>query len=210
MIAEYGVARATLREALRLLEAQELIAIKAGPLGGPVVTRPSTASLSSYMANVFNAYEATLADLIEARSQLEPAVAALAAQKRSEEDLATLAAAVREMEQQYEDEEQFLKLNRLFHEALAKCTGNPIFLVMTASINSVGDGAALGVSYRPKDRLAVLDAHRQILETIRAGDPKAAFEATRSHLLHYRDYVARKYPDVLVSRVRPSSGALWP
>jgi DNA-binding transcriptional MocR family regulator len=52
MIAQYGVGRATLREALRLLELEGALSIRPGPGGGPMVARPTPRHLASTFALV--------------------------------------------------------------------------------------------------------------------------------------------------------------
>src|SRR5713101_6510309 len=80
MLDQFGVGRATLREALRLLEAEGLIAVRAGPNGGAVVQRPSEDRLARLLSILLAVAGTTLQDVIEARQVLEPALASLAAE----------------------------------------------------------------------------------------------------------------------------------
>ncbi len=50
MVKQYGVSRATIREALRFLELQGALRIKAGPGGGPVVSVPGARHLASALS----------------------------------------------------------------------------------------------------------------------------------------------------------------
>ena len=79
MLDRYGVGRASLREALRILEIHGLIKIKPGPRGGPVVAEVTSADLGRSATFFFHAIGATFADLLSARLAIEPMMARLAA-----------------------------------------------------------------------------------------------------------------------------------
>src|SRR6266478_419143 len=79
MLDRYGVGRASLREALRILEIHGLIKIKPGPRGGPVVAEVTSSDLGRSATFFFHAVGATFADLLSARVAIEPMMARLAA-----------------------------------------------------------------------------------------------------------------------------------
>ena len=79
MVEQYGVSRESLREALRLLEAQGIVSIRRGPGGGPVVGRASSMNLARTMTLYFQLAGATYEELLEAWRMLEPLAAELAA-----------------------------------------------------------------------------------------------------------------------------------
>src|SRR5579863_6955728 len=85
MLDRYGVGRASLREALRLLEIYGLIKIKPGPRGGPVVAEVTSSDLGRSATFYFHAVGATFADLLSARLAIEPMMAGLAASNLSAE-----------------------------------------------------------------------------------------------------------------------------
>ncbi len=90
LIERYEVSRGTLREALRLLSFLGAITIKAGPGGGPRLTTPEPAVVGSALGMVVQFRGATLRTIFEARSAIEPPIAALAATHRTPADLAQL------------------------------------------------------------------------------------------------------------------------
>ena len=79
MLDRYGVGRASLREALRILEIHGLIKIKPGPRGSPVVAEVTSSDLGRSATFYFHAVGATFADLLGARLAIEPLMAGLAA-----------------------------------------------------------------------------------------------------------------------------------
>jgi GntR family transcriptional repressor for pyruvate dehydrogenase complex len=90
----FGIARTTLREALRILESQGLIAIKRGRGGGAIVTMPDLDRLAEPLAVMLQLRKTTSADLDEARRLIEPQAASWLAKNHTEDDLAALRAAV--------------------------------------------------------------------------------------------------------------------
>src|ERR1700683_422035 len=87
MLETYETGRGTLREALRLLEFQGVIALKPGPRGGPVLLDPDASHLGNTVVLLMQLKEAPFRTIIEVRSALEPVISSLAAERISEEAL---------------------------------------------------------------------------------------------------------------------------
>src|SRR5258707_15535737 len=93
LTAVFGIARTTLREALRILESQGLLEIRRGRTGGPVVTMPKIDSLAEGLAVTLQLQGTTAGDLDVARQLIEPRLAGRLAQHHDADDLAALQAA---------------------------------------------------------------------------------------------------------------------
>src|SRR6476620_9810146 len=95
---QFGVSRATVREALRVLATQSLIRTSKGAGGGSYVTLPSVNGVSEYVQSsislLADADDVTLEELLEARELLEVPAARLAAERRTEEELERLRDAI--------------------------------------------------------------------------------------------------------------------
>src|SRR5260370_4526948 len=90
LVAQTQMSRATVREALRILEVQGLIRIKTGRAGGAFVKRPDDESVADSVALVIRGRRIRMAALLETREAIEPACAQLAAKYRTDADLERL------------------------------------------------------------------------------------------------------------------------
>ncbi len=97
LMGQFGVSRPTLREAFRILEAEDLISVKRGSRGGARVTQPSLSVAARYVGLLLQVQGTTIADVYEARMVLEPACARLLARRRTKQDLADLNACIEEL-----------------------------------------------------------------------------------------------------------------
>jgi DNA-binding FadR family transcriptional regulator len=202
LIEELQVGRGTLREALRLLELQGVVTIKAGPGGGPVVARPDHRALSYSLALALQGTEATFLGLITARRSVEAELARLAATNRTEDDLKALWASIAAMESGLADEAGFLAENLRFHELCARAAANRILELFHASLKDLSDGHAIGVSYSRRHRTVIVAAHEEIVRAIDKGDPREAYDAMAAHMDEYQALIRRKYPELLNRPIR--------
>lgn len=97
LVVQLGVSRATLREALRILEAEGLIVTKTGPRGGIMVQRPGSANLTRSLSLLLQLEETPFAVILEARRLLEPLCANLGATRITPEELNELEESLQRM-----------------------------------------------------------------------------------------------------------------
>ena len=83
---EFPVSKPSLREAMRILEAEGLLRVRRGKLGGAVVRRPNAANVAYTVGLVLGSQEVGLSDVGNALLQVEPACAALCAQRTDRAD----------------------------------------------------------------------------------------------------------------------------
>lgn len=197
MLAEFGVGRGTLREALRLLEFQGVLAMKPGPGGGPVVLRPSATHLADTFQLIFQLNHTPYSHVIEARTHLEPLICGLAADKISPARLTDLEESVLRMEAGLDDIYEFRESNRQFHRILAEASENALFEYLVESLLGILDGMAMGISYAPRRREAVLDAHRAILAAVARRDPAEARSLMHAHVAEHALHATVKFPEAV-------------
>jgi DNA-binding FadR family transcriptional regulator len=193
---EFGVSRATVREALRVLAAQSLIRTAKGAGGGSYVTLPTADHISEFLRlnlNLFTeAQHVSLEDLLEAREAVEVPAARLAALRRGDEDLARLNEAIPDDVRNVPESDQYAR-NAEFHTALLHASGNvllsigaqPIFTVLQTSLSR----STLGARYH-----AEINAHhRAIAAAVTLGDAATAESEMRDHLAFLKPYYERAW-----------------
>jgi GntR family transcriptional regulator, transcriptional repressor for pyruvate dehydrogenase complex len=192
MVEHYGVGRASLREALRILEVNGLLVIKAGPGGGPIVA-PVTSRDFGRMATMF--YQrtgATMADLMDTRVVLESMMARLAAQQRNPEGLERLRALVDETRAHPPTaDDEFLRVVNSFHDLVAGISGNPVLDLICRSLGDI-HAARVPNALTPRPRRPdLLAEHDAIARAILAGNANKAERLMRTHMEQFRDLLRR-------------------
>jgi GntR family transcriptional regulator, transcriptional repressor for pyruvate dehydrogenase complex len=194
---DLGVGRSTVREALRILQAQGLLS------GGDTVStaRPRVSSdqtlsmAASTMENALRLGQVPLGDLVELRVLLESAAVRDAAE-RGEPSLDEAQEALAIMKAPRVDIEAFRAADLRFHAALAAASGNVAFgLVMgvlrTAISSHLGE-ALLRVPNARTTMAALTREHEQILAAVVAGRAKRAAELVTDHIRAF--YEAEQKP----------------
>jgi GntR family transcriptional repressor for pyruvate dehydrogenase complex len=202
MLEQYGVARGTLREALRFLEIQGVITIKTGPGGGPMVARPESRHLASTIAMMLQLTHTSFRSVLEARAVLEPALARSAAERITDEALTRLHDSLDAMRTHIDDADFFLAENERFHAIVAEAAGNQVFSLIITSLNWILDGAPLGVEYPIELREAVCKEHARIYQAITRRDPDRAASAMAAHIGGFTTYLERNFPRILEAPLR--------
>src|ERR1700749_1697474 len=140
MIADYEVGRATLREALRVLEAQGVIEIRVGAGGGPFVARPDAHRLARMLSLLLRMSDVTLREVLDARLIVEPALAGQAASLRDDEHVAALRANQAALEKSARGSEEFLRVNEEFHTLAADASKNRPLAALWKALSAIADG----------------------------------------------------------------------
>src|SRR3954467_6676478 len=119
LVERFGVSRPSLREALRILEAEGLISVIRGVRGGVVVHEPDERMTARTAALVLQARNVPLADVFEARGSIEPIAAKTIATMRGRRAaIKKMRALIAQEEEAIEDPEAFGVANAAFHERL--------------------------------------------------------------------------------------------
>ena len=190
----FGVSRATVREALSTLAAENLIETTRGSAGGSRVAAPSLGNLADTLESnirlLVAAEDVTLPELLEARQTLEVPAMSLAAARRDDDDLERMHAALVAEDANVSSSDQFAQ-HRDFHAAILEACGNrllglsaqPIFVVLQTRLGGRRDDPAF------QDSINV--HHLAIVEAIERQDAeRAALEMAR-HLDFLRPHYER-------------------
>ncbi|GAB2895669.1 FadR/GntR family transcriptional regulator [Paralcaligenes ginsengisoli] len=190
LVEQTGLSRGSVREGLRILEAEGLIKTRSGRYGGSSVTRPSGAMVSNQINLFARVSGISLISIVEARVTLEPALARLAALNRTDDDLKQLREISQRIVAAYDDVPTYLDENVNWHCALAQASHNELLHTFTVSIAQLIRDATAIKNMAPFDvRTAVIKAHDRILDAIVAKDPDTAERRMQRHVRAYAQHV---------------------
>jgi DNA-binding FadR family transcriptional regulator len=188
LIERFGVSRPSLREALRILEAEGLISVVRGVLGGVVAHRPDHRMAARTAALVLQSRNVSLADVFEARTIIEPAAVRLIASARARKASARrLRALIAEQEEVIDDPVAFGKANAHFHEELVGMASNQTLTIVAEMLNEVVVRAVTAVSQSSNTNSAAtrkrgVRSQARLASLIEAGRADEAEEHWRTHM----------------------------
>ena len=174
---QLGVSRATLSQALVALEVLGVIDVQHGT-GATIIARPNLAAVMQG----FREHSSRLPDIIEARSTLEVKLAELAAERRTDEDLARIDHALDLMSREVADGERGVSGDEHFHDAVTRAAHSSVLAKMMGLIQEMvleSRIESLGQPGRPEQSLS---SHRAIAAAIRRGDAAGAAAAMGHHI----------------------------
>ena len=188
---DFGVSRATIREALRVLAAQSLVRTAKGAGGGSYVTSPSLDHISAFLHAGINLMTessgVTLDELLEARALLEVPAARLAAARRSEQDVEAIRASIPGHPLRLPVQDEFAA-NTDFHSSVLGACGNTLLVIACQPIFTVLATNLVRGSLPRTFRLAINEQHREIAALVESGDGDGSGEAMQAHLGFLRPY----------------------
>lgn len=192
-----GVGRPAVREAIRGLAVLGLLRIRhgEGTFVGSLVLR----ELLEPLELLIDLNAGTLDALFDARLIIESGVAALAATRIGDADLAKLAACVADEQHLLGNPEVFAAADMAFHETIIEACGNPLLESISGSLYVLGKKSRQITSQVPQVLERSLEDHRRILAALQQRDPAAAAQAMREHLTRVRDGYRAANPDPAIS-----------
>lgn len=198
MLQVYEGGRASLREALRILETNGLLTIKAGPNGGAVVGAVDPVQFGRMSSRYFQMSGATIRDLIDARLILEPAATTLAAERRDQRGIEILRRWLENEERvKVTDDSAYMSDAHDFHSILLSMSGNVILDLITLSIKDVFNSRVRSAVYPINARKHVQDVHKEIAALVLSGQGEEAGKMMREHLEEFAAFAARRLPGLL-------------
>ncbi|WP_258080687.1 FadR/GntR family transcriptional regulator [Nocardia nova] len=197
LMAQYGVSRPTLREAFRILESEQVIQVRRGARGGARVTLPDASVAARYVGTLLQYRRTTLADVHEARANLEATAVAVLARKRTAADLRVLDQMLAEGAELLADPMAFgTQYDLEFHRLLMQLAGNQTLTVLLDIVATVieshvdkfvrehrADESARASS------VAAHRAHVKLVQLIRDKDADKAVAFWRKHLAQVKDFL---------------------
>ena len=177
LAAKLGVSRASLSQALVALEVQGALSVRHGD-GAILVRRPT----EERAINALREHADRLPDIIEAREALEVKLAALAAERRSEEEMAAIDSALATMESEIAGGDRGVMGDELFHEAITAAAHSSLLAKLMHEISElIRETRIESLSQADRPR-ASLEGHRRIAAAVRKQDAQAAANAMAAHI----------------------------
>lgn len=187
LVEQTGLGRASVREALRMLEAQGLVDRKLGRSGGWIARQPDHLAVSRSIEVLIRGQQMSFDVLLETREAIEPACASLAARHRTESDLRALDIQTKRVRSAAADVPVYLRENVRWHLAVAEASHNDVLI---ASMSALSEAILAGTDIKDfnakRIRAAALRAHDRVVAAIRDGDEDAAFARMRAHVHAFR------------------------
>lgn len=190
MMAQHGVSRTVVREAISHLQASGLVQTRHGI--GTFVLEPALQSGLGIDAESILTLRDVLS-ILELRIGVETETAGLAAVRRSDEQVKELGAALAEMHEAMAVGRSAAEADKRFHLLIAQSTGNRYFAdILTQLGNAIIPRARLNTVELEQDKPAnfnerVSREHDDIYRAIERRDPEAARAAMRTHLSNSRE-----------------------
>jgi GntR family transcriptional repressor for pyruvate dehydrogenase complex len=179
---QFDVSRNVVREGLRSLAQQGLVAVRSGD--GVYVQAPDQSTvieaLSSYLQ--LNRARDWVEELYEVRRMLEAEIVVLAARRATPEDVQDLEAGVERMRAHKSDQQEWARADWDFHRALARASHNSLLSVLSSGLCKQALMAFEEGWRHPKAYESGLRFHAEIIKYVRAHDSEGARETMLAHL----------------------------
>lgn len=203
MARDFGVGRPSVREALRLLEAQGLVTIRPGQGGGPVVGSPSGVELGETMSLYFQIGRLSYREVMQTSITIQGQLARRAAEQVAaghDERLAELMAASRGQARLELSDQAYLVAGVTFHQVVAEVAASPVLQLISEGLDHIYARVAQESHeghWEQRDRTASAKAHIAVAEAIAKGAADRAARLQEQHLQVEIDFVQQSRPGLL-------------
>jgi GntR family transcriptional regulator, transcriptional repressor for pyruvate dehydrogenase complex len=182
LAAALGVSRSTVTHALRQLEQEGLVEVRRGRGGGVFSLGVNADGADPEVVEALRAERAEIVAAAELRAVVEPAVAALAAERIADERLGALAELNAEMRSAEGDDHRFMRADTEFHLELAEAAASPLLaqavergrLVHSRALEALPDSAA----WHERS----VEQHERLISALREHDAARARSAMERHV----------------------------
>jgi GntR family transcriptional regulator, transcriptional repressor for pyruvate dehydrogenase complex len=179
LMARLVVGRSSLREAIKTLCALGILEIKHGT--GTFISSGSTSMLTRPLKWGLFLSGTSVKEILDARSVIEVALARWAAERASDDEIANIAAVLRELEKVQENHAQYVEYDLQFHMAIAKASHNEMLTTVLVTMQHILRTWMEATFLESRSTRHSMEMHTQILAAIAAHDAEAAGKAMFIH-----------------------------
>lgn len=192
----FGVSRVTVREALRVLEANGLVEIRVGARGGAFVTAPSSRFVGEGISDLITLASLTAVEVTEARMVFELGIVPLVCERATMEDIDALYEICDRSSAALEGDEYPLALSAEWHARYAQAAHNRAVAMLVESLH----GPLLMSLERAREVAPLhgrhgVEEHRELVDAIAKGSVKKATDLMRTHLSRTAERLAQTAAD---------------
>lgn len=206
LMSHFGVSRPTLREAVRVLESERLVEVRRGSRTGARVRVPGPEIVARPAGLLLELSGATIADVMVARSGIEPMAVRLLADAATPEALDELESMLAEDIPASWESGRLAEVTGDFHRRMVELSGNATLTIIAGMLHEI---TVRHTAFAIKERRQVSKAdyeklvrsYRRLLTLVRAGDGSAAEAHWRRHLDTARDLLLKGLENVKVRDV---------
>jgi GntR family transcriptional repressor for pyruvate dehydrogenase complex len=197
MLKHYEVGRASLREALRMLEVQGLVHIRAGARGGPVVGAATAENLARMLTLYFGLAGSTYEQLTEVMLLLYPNVASVAAsRKMSAGERQALEESVAQASGSHDARTLRTETLKDFHSLLAQFARNPVWALIADAVGLIFAEHIISTTDSRDFHEQTVSDHQQIAEAVLAGNANLARRRMLEHTQRMIDFYRTQNPAI--------------
>lgn len=170
LIERYDVSRPTLREALRLLEAQQLVTVRRGSHSGPTARLPDASVTASSFAMLLQLRNGTTADIYQFRMIFEPVAARMAADRATQEELSSLRSLLDAEFKLQDDFSAFTVVAWRFHSEMVGLSGNRAMALVAETFEHISQRHAAvymsNIENSQKQSQLAYKAHKRLVDLL--------------------------------------------
>lgn len=188
----FNVSKASLREAVRSLEALGLVEVLQGVSGGVFIREVDLETARNSLFNYIFFQNPSIQEFTQLRLLIEPHMAATAAEKATEEDLRFFYDNLEQTGKQLNSDDFYYQLDTAFHHRIAVISNNRLIVFVIDSLKNAVVNLKLQLELDARFSVDVFNSHQRIVEALRKRDAEAAMEEMRQHIISVdKELVAR-------------------
>jgi GntR family transcriptional repressor for pyruvate dehydrogenase complex len=185
---QFMVSKATMREALRVLEVMGLIDVRKGISGGIFIAEVGMRTTIHSIINFLHFQSVSMREITTLRYLIEPTVSRIAASKATEQDILNLQKIV---EENHTEGDNVVSKEIGFHRYLARIAGNTLLILIVDFVDNLLESIKTKIKLTPEFYLEVQASHKKILECIIKKDGLGAAQAMTQDLLEVDRHLCR-------------------